>query len=239
MPPTRPVVLVMEDDPALRDVLRALLESEDFVVDAVEDGIAGLARIAEGGVDLLLLDLMLPDLDGLEVCRRVRLRRDEVYLPVIMLTALSGMAQRHAGFAAGADDYVSKPFDASEMIDRVQVWWRTRQRLLADHERLVRQQEALREAERQQMTAQVDGIRLAARELAHLINNDLTVAVGLTELLLTQYLPDLPPALRGVLDQAAAGLGDATRHIEQLQRVVRVETQDTPIGPALDLQRSL
>jgi two-component system phosphate regulon response regulator PhoB len=239
MPPARPVVLVMEDDPALREVLQALLESEGFVVDAVEDGIAGLKRIEQGGIDVVLLDLMLPDLNGLEVCRRVRLREDEVYLPVIMLTALTSETQRHAGFAAGADDYVSKPFDASDLIDRVQVWWRTRQRLLADHERLARQQEALREAERLQVTAQLDGIRLAARELAHLINNDLTVAVGMIELLQTQHLLDLPPSLRAVGDQAAAGLGDATRHIEQLQRVVRVETQDTPLGPALDLQRSL
>jgi CheY-like chemotaxis protein len=181
---------------------------------------------------------MLPTMDGLEICRRLRSRDEDVYVPIVILTAMSGEARRHQGFAAGADDYLAKPFNALDLLDRVQVWWRTRRRLLAAHERLVRQQRALREAERERITAQVDGIRLAAREVAHLINNDLTVAVGVMELLRDQYPDHLPVPLH-LVEQAAIGLGDATRHVEQLRHVARVETQETPVGPALDLLRSL
>src|SRR2546421_3383190 len=120
--PAPPVVLVVEDDATIREVVEALLESVGATVAAVADGRAALERIAAGGVDLVLLDLMLPDVNGLELCRRLRTYEDGAYLPIIMLTALSNEADRHAGFAAGADDYVAKPFEASELLDRVDVW---------------------------------------------------------------------------------------------------------------------
>jgi DNA-binding response OmpR family regulator len=234
----RPVVLIVEDDAVLSEIVQTLLEDDGFLAEVVEDGPAALTRMGVGDIDVVVLDLMLPTMDGLEICRRLRSRDEEVYVPIIILTAMSSEARRHQGFAAGADDYLTKPFNALDLLDRVQVWWCTRRRLLATHERLMRQQEALREAERARMTAQVDGIRLAARELAHLINNDLTVAVGVMELLRDQYKDNLPVPLH-LVEQAAIGLGDATRHIEQLQHVARIETQETPVGPALDLMRSL
>ena len=235
----RPVVLIVEDDVIISEVVQALLEDDGFLAEAVEDGPAALTRMGGGDVDVVVLDLMLPTMDGLEICRRIRARHAEVYVPIIILTAMNSEERRHQGFASGADDYLLKPFNASDLLDRVQVWWRTRRRLLAAHDRLVGHQAALREAERERITAQVDGIRLAARELAHLINNDLTVAVGVMELLRSQCSDDLPASLQNLVDQAAIGLGDATRHVEQLQHVARVETQDTPVGPALDLLRSL
>jgi len=84
---------------------------------------------------------MLPDVDGLELCRRVRARGGEVYVPIIMLTALSGAAQRHEGFSAGADDYVLKPFSAEDLLDRVQVWLQARQRLQNARDRVLREVE--------------------------------------------------------------------------------------------------
>ena len=84
--------------------------------------------------------------------------------------------------------------------------------------------------------ARLDGVRLAAREMAHLLNNDLAVAVGLVELL--QGRPDLPPRLRDLLADAAESLDAATRHIEDFQDVVRVAVKNTPGGPSLDLERS-
>ncbi len=78
---------------------------------------------------------------------------------------------------------------------------------------------------------------LAARELAHLLNNDLVVPVGTLEVL--QYQASLPPDLRDLVNSAVAALVNATQHIQQFQRVVRVETRNTPIGPSLDLARSV
>src|SRR5207248_10749279 len=97
--------------------------------------------------DLVLLDLMLPTLSGLEVCRRVRMAPSAVHLPIIMITGLGGDAPRSAGFAAGADDYVVKPFSAEDLLSRVEVWARARRRLLAAHaERLQLQAERLARA---------------------------------------------------------------------------------------------
>ena len=123
----RPVVLVVEDDLGTWNLLRDLLEPAGYAVESAPDGVSALARLAAGGVDLLLLDLMLPDLDGLELCRQVRASEAHARLPIIMLTALGSDAQRHAGFAAGADDYVTKPFNLQELLDRVAVWTRARQ----------------------------------------------------------------------------------------------------------------
>jgi PAS domain S-box-containing protein len=134
-----PVVLVVEDDLTIREVVQALLESAGDVVAPAPDGHAALERIAAGGVDLVLLDLMLPDVNGLELCRRLRAYEDSAYLPIVMLTALNSEADRHAGFAAGADDYIAKPFEADDLLDRVHVWLRTRQRLKQQHEVLIRQ----------------------------------------------------------------------------------------------------
>ena len=84
--------------------------------------------------------------------------------------------------------------------------------------------------------ARLEGVRLAAREMAHLLNNDLAVAVGLVDLL--QAREDLPPHLMDILEGAANSLTAAARHIEQMQRVVRVVVKDTPAGVSLDLERS-
>ena len=135
----RPVILVVEDDAGTREILFDLLDDAGYGVVHAADGREGLARIAAGGVDLVLLDLMLPGLNGLELCREVRARETETYLPILMLTAMTQPTQRQAGFDAGADDYISKPFEADDLLRRVQVWMRTSQRLQRQQEALVRQ----------------------------------------------------------------------------------------------------
>jgi CheY-like chemotaxis protein/signal transduction histidine kinase len=146
---TRSTILVIEDDHTIADMLQLLLEAYDYTVLVSYSGAGGLALIEAGGVDLVLLDVMLPDLDGLDVCRRVRAHESDVHLPIIMVTALTTDKQRRAGFAAGADDYITKPFQTADLLDRVQVWLHTRQRLQAAHERQLRaRQAATRQAER-------------------------------------------------------------------------------------------
>ena len=116
--PTEPClhVLVVEDDPTVREVVTRYLEHEGIEVDAVGDGNLALERAAVCWPDLVVLDLMLPGLDGLEVCRRLRAQAP---IPVIMLTARGDEEDRIVGLELGADDYISKPFSPRELVARV------------------------------------------------------------------------------------------------------------------------
>lgn len=109
-------VLVIEDDQTVSDVLVRYLEREGFAVEAVSDGREGLRRALESSPDLVVLDIMLPGIDGLEVCRRLR---SESPIPIIMLTALGEESDRVLGLELGADDYVAKPFSPRELTARV------------------------------------------------------------------------------------------------------------------------
>lgn len=109
-------VLVVEDDPTVSEVVVRYLEREGLTVDAVGDGQAALDRAAERWPDLVVLDLMLPGIDGLEVCRRLRA---DAPVPVIMLTARGDEDDRVMGLELGADDYIAKPFSPRELTARV------------------------------------------------------------------------------------------------------------------------
>ncbi|MBB5956383.1 DNA-binding response OmpR family regulator [Saccharothrix tamanrassetensis] len=109
-------VLVVDDDVTVRDVVRRYLELAGHQVELAGDGEQALRRIAEQEPDLVVLDLMLPGVDGLEVCRRLRARSA---VPVVMLTALGEEEDRIAGLRLGADDYVTKPFSPRELALRV------------------------------------------------------------------------------------------------------------------------
>src|SRR5690606_18003981 len=110
-------VLVVDDDPIVRDVLERYLEREGFAVSAAADGVEALTAIEASRPDLVLLDLMLPRVDGFEVFRRARER--DTRLAVIMLTARGNQTDRIVGLEAGADDYVAKPFSPREIVARV------------------------------------------------------------------------------------------------------------------------
>jgi two-component system response regulator MtrA len=109
-------ILLVEDDPSIREVTAIGLRNAGFTVEAADDGRAGLDRFGAGGIDLVLLDVMLPRMDGLEVAREIR-RTSTV--PIVMLTARADTIDVVVGLEAGADDYVRKPFDLPELIARV------------------------------------------------------------------------------------------------------------------------
>src|ERR687892_2300993 len=113
-------VLVVDDEPMVREVLARYLEREGYAVDVAEDGEQALATYAATTPDLVLLDLMLPRIDGLEVFRRIRDgARDDPRPAVIMLTAKRDETDRIVGLELGADDYVTKPFSPREVVARV------------------------------------------------------------------------------------------------------------------------
>ena len=109
-------ILIIEDDERIRSSMRLALEDEGYTVDDVASGEEGVARFTEQPAELVLIDLMLPGIDGFEACRTLR-RQSTV--PVIMVTARSDTHDVVAGLEAGADDYVTKPFVAKELAARI------------------------------------------------------------------------------------------------------------------------
>jgi DNA-binding response OmpR family regulator len=118
------MVLLAEDDPAIADPLSRALQREGYEVIVVPDGPSALEEAAQGHIDLLVLDLGLPGMDGLEVCRRLRASGTE--LPVLMLTARTDEVDFVVGLDAGADDYVAKPFRLAELLARIRALLRRR-----------------------------------------------------------------------------------------------------------------
>lgn len=117
-------VLLVEDERRLAQVVRRVLEEEGHTVDLAYDGEEGLAMALDGSHDVIVLDVMLPGMDGIEVCRA--LRRNKTDTPVLLLTALDAVEDRVRGLDAGADDYLPKPFAFQELLARLRALGRRR-----------------------------------------------------------------------------------------------------------------
>jgi two-component system OmpR family response regulator len=124
-------VLLIEDDHDIAELVAMHLRDEDCEVEVHHDGKAGLAAAEQGQHDLLILDLMLPGLDGLSICRELRSR--ERYLPILMLTAKSSELDRVLGLELGADDYLTKPFSIRELVARVKALFRRAEAMGSAH----------------------------------------------------------------------------------------------------------
>ena len=112
-----PTVLVVDDEPAIRESLERALALEGYAVELVADGESALGRLADAPVDAIVLDIAMPGIDGIEVCRRLRSAGDRT--PVLMLTARDAVTDRVDGLDAGADDYLVKPFALAELKARL------------------------------------------------------------------------------------------------------------------------
>jgi two-component system, OmpR family, alkaline phosphatase synthesis response regulator PhoP len=111
-------ILLVEDEPGLVMTLSDLLTGEGYEVESDGDGLSGLAKALHGGFDAILLDVMLPGKDGMEVCRELRRRKSGV--AILMLTARTQLADRVGGLKLGADDYLTKPFEPPELLARIE-----------------------------------------------------------------------------------------------------------------------
>jgi DNA-binding response OmpR family regulator len=156
-------ILVVEDDPRLARFLERVLTEEAFTVDRCSSGGDAVAQARAVGYDLVLLDWMLPELDGIEVCRQMR--RGGSTVPILMLTARDQVSERVLGLDAGADDYVVKPFEVEELVARIHALLRRS----SGHARLSLGPLVLDRVERR---ALVDGqtLDLTARELTLLVH---------------------------------------------------------------------
>ncbi|MEP3055283.1 phosphate regulon transcriptional regulator PhoB [Ascidiaceihabitans sp.] len=119
MSAVQPRVLVVEDEPAQREVLAYNLEAEGFAVSRAENGEEALLFVEEDAPDVIVLDWMMPQLSGIEVCRRLKIKPETRGIPVIMLSARSEEVDRVRGLETGADDYVIKPYSVIELMARV------------------------------------------------------------------------------------------------------------------------
>jgi two-component system response regulator RegX3 len=118
-------ILLVDDDAGIVDVVTYAFQNEGFEVDVEPDGHGALRAASSRSYDLAVLDIMLPDLSGTEVCRRLRAARNT--LPIVMLTAKDAEVDRVLGLEAGADDYVTKPFSSAELVSRVRAILRRRE----------------------------------------------------------------------------------------------------------------
>ena len=123
-------ILIIEDEKRLAETLRQLMEEQHYQADVVFDGADGLDYGLAGEYDLILLDIMLPKLDGFQVARRLRAER--VSTPILMLTARDDVSDKISGLDCGADDYMTKPFDSGELLARVRALTRRQGEVLGD-----------------------------------------------------------------------------------------------------------
>ncbi|MDH5491203.1 MAG: diguanylate cyclase [Myxococcales bacterium] len=119
-PPERPHVLIADDDRLTREFVANLLRSSELDVELVRSGREAIERVSAGGVDVVLLDIMMPGLDGIDCCRLIKSMTQDSFLPVILVTARTDPDSRVEGLRIGADDYICKPFDERELLARVQ-----------------------------------------------------------------------------------------------------------------------
>lgn len=121
----RHTILIIEDQSSIRDILAYSLKDEGYNVIEAKNGTEGLKLVSMGSVNLVILDLMLPDIDGYEICKKITMNNK---VPIIMLTARNNMVDKIVGLEMGADDYITKPFEIKEVLVRIKVVLRRMER---------------------------------------------------------------------------------------------------------------
>jgi DNA-binding response OmpR family regulator len=165
-------ILVIEDSPDIADLLVLHLSDEGYQVEVAQDGRAGLRQALEQSFDLVILDLMLPGVDGLEICRQ--LRAAPRYTPILMLTARSTEIDRVVGLELGADDYLTKPFSIRELVARVKALFRRVEAFTSQTESgsttVIRMGELMIDADRRKVRIGDQPIELTAKEFDLLLH---------------------------------------------------------------------
>jgi DNA-binding response OmpR family regulator len=165
-------ILVVEDNQDLARLLDLHLRDLAYAVDLAFDGDTGWAQIKSKNYDLIILDLMLPGLDGLEICRRIR--TEPAYTPILMLTSKSAELDRVLGLEMGADDYVTKPFSIRELMARVKAIFRRIDELKPDHpannQKIIRAGDMVIDPEKRTVSLKNKSVDLTAKEFDLLLH---------------------------------------------------------------------
>ncbi len=163
-----PTILVVEDDAKIARLLELELMHAGYEVEVAHDGQAGLDRALTGGIDLMLLDVMLPQMSGLEVVRRVK--EEQPLLPVLMVTARGDRYDKVSGLDLGADDYITKPFEMEELLARIRAFLRMRQHVQIDTSERVLSYEGLTvDVNRHEVICEGQKVDLTRREFDLLV----------------------------------------------------------------------
>ena len=206
-------ILIVDDNPDVRRLLQHAVKPEGYSVLQARSGAEALDILASTELSAVLLDLRMPDISGIEVCRRIRADARTAALPVLMITGNEDLESRLAGFEAGVDDYIPKPFDMREVITRL----RSRMELSALRGELARLQ----------------GVLATTRLVLHEFNNPIQILVGALDLLGDES---------AAAGEAMTMLRDATDRLRHLStKVVAISEpafQESPSGTMLDLEAS-
>jgi DNA-binding response OmpR family regulator len=210
-------VVVIDDDLVTRRLLQLHLSALGCESIAAGDGATGVALAVRERPDAVLLDIQLPDIDGLQACRQLRAHPATASIPVLLVTAMSNAETRIAGFEAGADDYLPKPFEARELAARLRA-----------HVNLARQR---------QRVASLEAVLGTVRMISHEFNNPLQVVVGGLQLMTAEEpaLADRGEEGLQMLREAVTELVELTRRLHAVSDAV---FKPTPMGEMLDLHAS-
>src|SRR5690606_21245545 len=220
-----PKILVVDDQPINVQLLRRKLEREGITVRTAFSGQEALEQVAQEKPDLVLLDVMMPDMDGIEVCQRLQAREDTRSIPVIFITARSSKEGKLEGLGVGAVDYITKPIDLDETLARVQ----TQLRFVAINREMVDLQRRLQAARRPATIGAV------TQGIAHNLNNLLGVVIGYLDLI--KAYPDRPALVTKNAHHVEEAVQRIVSIIKQLSSLVvktRLPTEKFKLSELID-----
>jgi signal transduction histidine kinase len=217
-PASPPLVLVVDDEPRNRELVRAYLGSTFRVVEA-GSGTEALAVVAREPVDLVLLDVMMPEMDGFDCCQQIKQTPREGFLPVLLLTALHAQEDRIRGLSAGADDFLTKPVDRHELLLRVRVFLRLRQQ-----EAQIRRQ-LLDLKTLQELKDDLFSL------IVHDLRNPLTSVQGFLQVIQYKLAEPAYTALRGDVSYAREAAERLERILDDVLQVRVLEDGQLPLSP--------